>query len=66
MQPIDHCFSTCPLLHRLATSTASTTTVGGKVAATYLGGASLLLDDFVLFSYGLEPSLCVACVACTL
>ena len=50
MQPIDDCFSTSPLLHRFATSTATTTTVGGKVAATYLGDARLFLDDFVIFS----------------
>ena len=50
MEPIDDCFSTSPLLHRLATSTASTTTVGGKVAATYLGGTRCFLDDFALFS----------------
>ena len=38
------------MLHSAASSTASTSTVGGTVAATYLGGASFFLDDFVLFS----------------
>ena len=38
------------MLHSAASSTASTSTVGGKVAATYLGDASFFLDDFVLFS----------------
>ena len=48
LQPTHHCIVLDSLLHSTVRPTASTSTIGAKVAAAFCGAAGSVLDDFML------------------